>query len=153
MTTKTFLYEISEMFQFMAMLPGWIKSLGPVASQIRTLRKALGMSQTQLAARSGMRQSVIANLENTPNHDMRLSTLRSLAAALDCEAVIALVPKKDIVQNLNERAEILAKETFDRTVGSNAIELQKPSEKYIALSLEEMKREILEKHRSSLWKD
>lgn len=153
MNTKTFFYEIAEMFQSLAMLPGWLKTLGPLSTQIRTLRKALGMSQTQLAARSGMRQSVIANLENTPDHDMRLSTLRALAAALDCEAVIALVPKKDIVQNLNERAETLARETFDRTVGSNAIELQKPSEKYIQLSLDEMKREILEKHRSSLWKN
>jgi len=44
-------------------------------------RLALGLSQTEVAARMGTSQSAVARLEAGP-HDLRVSTLHRYAAAL-----------------------------------------------------------------------
>jgi len=53
----------------------------PSGGYLRQWRKTLGLTQAQLAAESGLTQSVIAKVERE-NVDPRASTLRKMVAAL-----------------------------------------------------------------------
>ncbi|WBQ09728.1 helix-turn-helix domain-containing protein [Hyphomonadaceae bacterium ML37] len=61
------------------------KQMGQI---IQRRRKALGMSQTELASRTGVRQELISRIEG--GHDgAKLSTICDLLAALGLEMTIA----------------------------------------------------------------
>lgn len=55
-----------------------------LSAQLSARRLALGLSQTEVAARMGTSQSAVARLE-AGSSDLRLSTLERYAAALDQE--------------------------------------------------------------------
>jgi len=52
--------------------------------EIRERRERLGMSQIELAARSGVKQSVISDIENNKTTRPRIDTVASIARALGC---------------------------------------------------------------------
>jgi transcriptional regulator with XRE-family HTH domain len=53
-----------------------------IAEQLADARRAVGLSQTEVAARMGTSQSAVARLERGAG-DVRLSTLQRYAEALD----------------------------------------------------------------------
>lgn len=59
-----------------------------IGSTIRRNRKRLGLSQTELGDRAGLRQETISLIE-TGNPAVRLDTLLAVLAALDLEFQIA----------------------------------------------------------------
>jgi transcriptional regulator with XRE-family HTH domain len=67
-----------------------------IGDQIRTIREALGMTQTQLAERSGLTQSMIAGIETGERDNPSFATVNKLAEGLNCSFVSQLSPKKDI---------------------------------------------------------
>ena len=71
---------------------GWF--FARVADQVAERRQALGLSQKELAELCATTQSAIARLEGG-GRPPRIDTLLRLAAALDCELVVELVPKED----------------------------------------------------------
>ena len=71
---------------------GWF--FARVADQVAERRQAVGLSQKELAELCGTTQSAIARLESG-GRPPRIDTLLRLAAALDCELVVELVPKED----------------------------------------------------------
>src|SRR5574340_658577 len=71
-----------------------IKPRFEILKQVVIRRIDLKMSQTDLAAKAGMHQSRISKIESA-DHDIRLSTLTSIAEALKCEVCIQLVPFED----------------------------------------------------------
>lgn len=62
-----------------------------IAHQIKDLRDSRGVTQIQLAERTGMRQPAIARVERG-EHVPTWRTLERLAEALNAELVVALVP-------------------------------------------------------------
>lgn len=62
-----------------------------IAAALREARENKGLSQRELSKRSGVPQSHISRIESN-NVDLRLSSLASLAHALDLE--LALIPRK-----------------------------------------------------------
>jgi transcriptional regulator with XRE-family HTH domain len=50
---------------------------------LRALREAAGLTQEQLASATGLHQTTISDLELGQRVDVRLSTIRALAKALD----------------------------------------------------------------------
>lgn len=62
-----------------------------IAEALREARENKGLSQRELSKRSGVPQSHISKIESN-NVDLRLSSLASLAHALDLE--LALIPRK-----------------------------------------------------------
>jgi predicted DNA-binding mobile mystery protein A len=77
----------------------------PQRGWIRAVRDALGMSSTELAARMGVTQSRIPEIERGEVAGaLRLSTLERAADALGCELVYALVPRMPLDQTVHERA-------------------------------------------------
>jgi transcriptional regulator with XRE-family HTH domain len=69
---------------------GWF--FARVAEQVAERRKALGLSQKELAELTGTTQSAIARLESG-GRPPRIDTLLRIAEALDCELIIELRPR------------------------------------------------------------
>lgn len=68
---------------------GWLFS--QIADQVAERRRALGLSQAELARVCGTTQSAIARLESG-GRPPRIDTLLKLAHALDCDLVVELRP-------------------------------------------------------------
>jgi ribosome-binding protein aMBF1 (putative translation factor) len=68
---------------------GWL--FAQIAGQVADRRRALGLSQAELAEICGTTQSAIARLE-AGGRPPRIDTLLKLAHALDCELVVELRP-------------------------------------------------------------
>ena len=69
---------------------GWF--FARVADQVTSERKALGLSQKELAELTGTTQSAIARLESG-GRPPRIDTLLRIAEALDCELIVELRPR------------------------------------------------------------
>ena len=59
-----------------------------IGIRIRERRRALNMSQETLAKKSGICRAIISMLENGRRTDVRVSTLSSIAKALDADVNI-----------------------------------------------------------------
>jgi predicted DNA-binding mobile mystery protein A len=76
----------------------------PSKGWIRTIRQALGVSSGELARRLGTSRQLPLQLEKGEAEDrITLKSLRSIANALDCDLVYALVPRADSMQELVEK--------------------------------------------------
>ncbi|MEW9586775.1 multiprotein-bridging factor 1 family protein [Paraburkholderia sp. DGU8] len=69
-----------------------------IAFQIRLLREAAGMSQTDLAEKLGTRQSAVARLEDPNYGKQSLSALHKIAAIFDVATWVEFVPFSTLVQ-------------------------------------------------------
>jgi len=119
--------------------------------QVRQIRLALGMTQQQLAARSGLAQSVIAEIENGRRENLTLPTIHKLAQGLHCRFIPQLIAEKDIAVIREEQSDYEARKIIAISSGSAAIEMQLPGRDAIEKQVRELKQELLEKHGSSLW--
>ncbi|MDX1385942.1 MAG: helix-turn-helix domain-containing protein [bacterium] len=133
-------------------LPTWLKKPLPIGKQLIMLRNALGFTQSQVGRRIRTNQRNVLRLEKE-GVDPRLSTLKKLAEALECELLIRLVPKKDIEKLLREKAQEKAKKLVEMSASSAGLELQKPSQETIQFEIDRLSEEILKNKRSSLWDD
>ncbi len=131
-------------------MPAWLKSL-PLGVQIRQIREALGMTQQQLAERSDLTQSIIAEIESGKRKDLCLTTIARLAEGLNCQPVVQMVPLKKIPALIDEKSTELARKIVAASSGSFAIELQMPNRNVISNEIKELKKDILERRMSSLW--
>ena len=122
-----------------------------IGDKIRTIREALGMTQAQLAERSGMTQSMVAGIETGERNNPSFATINKLAEALNCSFISQLSPKKDIPVFLEEQSDRLARKIVAISSGSSAIELQSPSPKSVEEQILQIKKDLLGKHKSALW--
>jgi transcriptional regulator with XRE-family HTH domain len=77
--------------------PGFDRLEDEISGVVRRLaahRRALGLSQTEVAARMGTSQSAVARLEGG-HGDARLSTVQRYAAALDHTVRFGVLPATD----------------------------------------------------------
>ncbi len=139
-------------YRSLSRLPHWLALKEKYASQIRSLRTILGMTQEQLAKRSSQNPRMIRRLESEAG-DPQLSTLMKTAAGLECDLVIRLVPKKPLPITLRERALRKATQIITQSKGTAAIEEQQPQEKYIKHQINEMTQELMDHKKSLLWDD
>ena len=122
-----------------------------IGDQIRTIRKALGMTQDQLAERSRLTQSVIAGIETGRRGNPSFATITKLAEALNCTFISRLSPKQEIPVFLEEQSDRLARKIVAISTGSSAIEFQSPSRKTVEEEIRQIKKDLLGKHKSALW--
>jgi ribosome-binding protein aMBF1 (putative translation factor) len=69
---------------------GWF--FAQIADQVSDRRRAIGLSQAELAGLTGTTQSAIARLESG-GRPPRIDTLLRIAGALDCELEVELKPR------------------------------------------------------------
>lgn len=61
--------------------------------RVGELRKQRGMSQVQLSEKSGISRPVISKIEHNDSPKVNVTTLLSLADALECEPTDLFLPK------------------------------------------------------------
>ena len=97
----------------------------PPRGWTRTIREGLGMSLRQLAARAGLSKTAVRSIEvNEPKGSARLDSLRTLAEAMDCDLVYALVPRTSLSGSVRSQAERRARDIVGRVSDSMDLEEQ-----------------------------
>ena len=134
------------------------RSLGlrppPREGWARAIRKALGMSQRQLAARMGVSTTAAQSAErNEARGKIQIDSLQSLAEGLDCELVYVLVPRESIQTMLERRATQLAAEMVNRVSTSMELENQGVSEEERQSQIEELTGSLLRDRPKHFWDD
>ena len=97
----------------------------PGTGWIRAIREAAGMSLRQLAERMGVSKTTAATLERSEAAEtVKLSSLRAVAVALDCDLVYALVPRTSLEDSVRKRARLVAERVVGRVSDSMELEDQ-----------------------------
>jgi transcriptional regulator with XRE-family HTH domain len=65
-----------------------------IGDLLKRRRKALGLTQVELADKANVAQSMISQIERGKSDNVTIGNLRSLAAALDC-TVVDLLTEND----------------------------------------------------------
>ena len=108
-----------------------LKSAKNIVSQpsgwIKTVREAIGMTVSQLAARLGVTQPRITKMESNEDN-LKLSTMKKAAEAMNCEFVYYFKPRTTFQNIVDEQAQKKAAEVL-KTVNVNmALENQEIAE-------------------------
>jgi predicted DNA-binding mobile mystery protein A len=76
----------------------------PRAGWVREIRTALGLSQSQLAARAGVSRATVQQMERAESERrITVASLDKLAAAMDCRVAIAILPKGGSLEDVRRR--------------------------------------------------
>lgn len=133
-----------------------VRTLGgigrPNKGWIRAIRDALGMSGAELAARMGVSQQVVSEIErNERQRTARMETLARAADALDCELIYALVPRTTLEDSVRAQARRKAARHLAHVAHHGRLESQEVSEEQFSAQLEELADWFAE--RRGLWTD
>jgi predicted DNA-binding mobile mystery protein A len=123
----------------------------PKGGWIRAIRMALGMTMEQLGARLTMSAQGVAELENREaNASITLAKLQSAADALECDLLIAFVPRVPLDDMVHRQAVLKATQENSRLVHTMTLENQ---ERGVALSpnLTQSVERWISKRGSRLW--
>ena len=109
------------------------------------------MTQQQLAERSGLAQSMIADIENGRRENLTLPTIQKLATGLNCQFVPQFIAERDLSVIREERSDYVARKIIAISTGSAAIEMQTPTDEEIEKQVRDLKKELLGKRETALW--
>ena len=124
----------------------------PHKGWIRAIRDALGMSSTELAARIGVIQQAVPDLERSELHDtIKLETLRRAANALDCDLLYFLVPRTSLDEAVKRQARHKAARHLDPLAHHSRLEDQAVTSDDAAAQLDELAVRFID--RRGLWSE
>jgi predicted DNA-binding mobile mystery protein A len=76
----------------------------PRVGWVREIRTALGLSQSQLAARAGVSRATVQQMERAEaERRVTLASLDKLAAAMGCRVALAIVPREGNLEDVRRR--------------------------------------------------
>ena len=76
----------------------------PRTGWVREIRTALGLSQSQLAKRAGVSRATVQQMERAEvERRITIASLDKLAAAMDCQVAIAILPKGGTLEDVRRR--------------------------------------------------
>lgn len=126
----------------------------PQRGWIRAIREALGMTTEQLATRIGVTQPRVIALEKAETEDVvMLKTLREAAAAMDCEVVYMLVPRRPLDEVVRARAEQRADDELARLHHTMQLENQALTKADLKAERARMVESLIEGPARRLWDD
>lgn len=126
----------------------------PRGGWIRAIRQVLGMRTNQLAARLGVTQQAVVDLERREAEgSVTLSALRKAANAVECDLLYAVVPRRPVKDILRSRARAVALKRLERIAHSMHLEEQTvPSEEYDQ-QVEDLTAELMRNFPRELWSE
>ena len=142
--------QISKKLGSVKKIPKWLATYPDFKSQIKLIRSTLGMSQEQLARLIKFSPRYIRSIESG-RAIPRISTLEKIASVLNAELKITIIPRQNLMEFLEAKATQKAEQIVGLSKASSALEIQTPSDEESKGQIETLKKEILEKRRSSLW--
>lgn len=124
----------------------------PRRGWLRAIRTALGMTSGQLARRLHTSQSAVIGYEQREiAGTISLATLRRVAAAMDCDLVYALVPRRPLRETLKAQAENVARRKLAAVAHSMKLEDQGVTDAAMERQVQELARRLVETRRRELW--
>jgi len=144
--------------QAVALLLGWQPlraARAPTQGWVSTIRRALGMTSTQLAARLGIsRQSLEALETREVAGSATMEALRRAADALDCDLVYALVPRQHSLDAaVAAQARRVAERLVQRAGHTMALEEQHVPARETEDQIAVVTRRLLAEWPRDLWDD
>ncbi|KXI27266.1 DNA-binding protein [Paraglaciecola hydrolytica] len=138
-------------FGSLSMLPNYGL---PQEGWLRTVRTALGMSGTQLAKKLGVTKARISKVEqDEPHGSVTLKTMQTMAEAMDCKFIYAIVPKQNIENVIKERAIEKARAQVKSASTHMALEAQALNKEQLEYEIERIASQIVDKLPSDFWND
>ncbi len=125
-------------------------SLDILHQKIRDLRKALGITQLQMAHKLGVRQPTYAKMEKGL-FNANISTIKRIVRELNCGVEVVLTPAEPFEIFLRKKAGRRAKELLGRTRSNMAIESQDPGNKEYERRYNDLVDELFEDPKNGLW--
>ncbi len=121
---------------------------------LKTVRKAIGMSGSQLANRLGVTKGRVSQAESAElTGSATLKSMQNIAQAMNCRFVYAVIPEKEIERVIRDRAVLKAKEQIKAASTQMALEAQALSNEQLTFEVDRLASEIIEKMPSDLWTD
>lgn len=97
----------------------------PPQGWVRTVREALNMPQRELARRLNVSQPSVQALEQREvSGSITVESLERAAAALGCDLVYALIPRRPLEETLREQAEQVARAQWNAVAHTMDLEDQ-----------------------------
>jgi len=120
---------------------------------LRSLRNALGISLTQMAAKLSIAKQTMAAIEAREKEgSVTIKTMREVASALEMDFVYGFVPKAGTLEKLIEnKARQVATDIVLRTSGTMALEDQENSQMRLKAAVEEMTEKLKKEIPKHLW--
>lgn len=126
----------------------------PKEGWIRTVRKALGMSGVQLAKRLSLSKMRVSQAERDELlGGVSLKTMQSMAEAMNCKFVYAIIPKDKVETLIKRQAEVKARQLVQSASTHMALEAQSLNKEQLAFEVDRIAKEFMEKIPSDLWND
>jgi len=121
---------------------------------LKTVRKALGMSGSQLANRLGVTKGRVSQAESAElTGSVTLKSMQRMAQAMNGRFVYAVIPEKEIESVIKDRAILKAKEQIKAASTQMALEAQALSDEQLTFEVDRLASEIIQKMPSDLWND
>jgi predicted DNA-binding mobile mystery protein A len=126
----------------------------PPSGWIRSIREALGMTQSQLGAKLGFSRQSIQDFEKAEaERRITLESLDRVARAMGCQLVYALVPETGSIDELRRgRAEIVADAMLKPTTHSMKLEAQGVSKRDHDRQRKDLVDRLLTGNAGNLWR-
>lgn len=126
----------------------------PRAGWVRSIRRALGMTQPQLAARLGITRQSVDDLERAEaTGKITLESLQRLAEAMGCRLVYAIIPKEGSLGEIRvKRARDIADAQLKSIAHSMRLEAQDVSDKELARQRAQLVEDLLRGSSRKLWR-
>ena len=129
-------------------------SIHPQEWWLRTVRNALGMSGSQLAKRLGVTKSRVSKAEQDElSGSVTLKTMQSMAEAMDCKFVYAVVPNNDVETIIKLRAKEKERLQVETASMHMALEAQSLSKEQLEFEIQRIAAQIVDKMPSDFWND
>lgn len=126
----------------------------PPEGWLCTVRNALGMSAAALARRLGKTRALVSNTEKAElEGGVTLKAMQSMAEAMNCRFVYAIIPKDSVDSILRSRAYEKARKLVEAGSKHMALEQQSLSQQQIAFEIERLASGMLKDMPADLWND
>lgn len=126
----------------------------PPTGWLSEIRRALGMTTSDIAGKLGVAQSTVTRLEESEAAGtIALNSLRRYADALDCDVLYAVVPRAGSLEaQLQARARAAALRIVRGVTHTMALESQAPEPEHIRRQVDDLADELVRTLGRELWK-
>ncbi len=126
----------------------------PQEGWIRTVRKALGMSGSQLARRLGRTRAAVSNIERAElSGSVSIKNMQQMAEVMNCRFVYAIIPEVSIEDLIQKRAKEKAMTIVAETNSHMALESQTLDKEAIEFEVNRIQNTFINDFSVDLWND
>lgn len=126
----------------------------PAGGWIQAIRTSLGLTATQMAKKLHITLPSYTRFEEAEvSGKITLTSLKKIAETLDCDLILALVPKKPLNKILSEQAYQTAEKIVNRSSLHMTLEDQGTKKEFQKRQIKKLAEEMIRKTDKKIWED